>query len=89
MTAIAFRVTGRVQGVSFRAFTQAEARARGIGGWVENTPDGAVRGLAEGPPDAIAALLDRLRRGPPGAAVTQVASEPATATGAQGFAIRR
>lgn len=89
MIAVAFRVTGRVQGVSFRAFTQREARARGVSGWVENTPDGAVRGVAEGPADAVRALLAQLHRGPPGAAVAQVEVTPTTATGAPGFVIRR
>ena len=65
-------VRGRVQGVGFRASTASEARHLGVSGWVRNLPDGDVEVLAEGPPDAIDALLAWLAHGPPGARVTGV-----------------
>ena len=70
-----FRVTGRVQGVSFRAWTQAQAEARGLEGWVRNTPDGAVEGVVQGPPQGVAEFGDRLGDGPPAARVDRVEME--------------
>ena len=43
MIAVRVRVRGRVQGVWFRAWTKAEAEARGLSGWVRNEPDGSSR----------------------------------------------
>lgn len=63
------RLEGRVQGVSFRASMQREARRNGVTGWVRNTSDGAVEFLAHGDARAVRALVDWARRGPPGASV--------------------
>lgn len=65
-------INGRVQGVSFRAWTCAEARQLGVTGWVRNEPDGSVTALIAGPEARIAAMLERLRRGPPGARVSNI-----------------
>lgn len=62
-------ITGRVQGVGFRAFTQREARRRKLVGWVRNLPDGRVEAVVEGPAEQVEALLERLRRGPRAARV--------------------
>jgi acylphosphatase len=51
-----FEVTGRVQGVFFRACTKQKAEELGIVGQVRNTPDGAVAGTIQGPPDKLAAM---------------------------------
>jgi acylphosphatase len=72
---ICFRVTGRVQGVSFRAWTVQAARALGLRGWVRNVGDGAVEGRADGDAAALAALHEALRRGPPHARVADVQTE--------------
>ena len=71
-------VSGRVQGVGFRDFTQDSARTLGVTGWVRNLDDGRVEAVLEGPADKVAALLELLRRGPPAAQVTnlQAADEP-------------
>jgi len=53
------RITGRVQGVGFRNFTQMRARQLGVSGWVRNEQDGSVRLEAEGPRGA---LVGRRRR---------------------------
>ncbi|NRB17607.1 MAG: acylphosphatase [Rhodobacteraceae bacterium] len=47
--ALRARITGRVQGVTFRAWTRSEAEQRGLSGWVRNEPDGSVRALLIGP----------------------------------------
>src|SRR5678816_3653648 len=47
------RITGRVQGVKYRATAQREARRRGLTGWVRNEPDGAVMTDVEGDPAAV------------------------------------
>lgn len=64
MSRIRFRVTGRVQGVGFRAFVQWTASRLGLGGWVRNRWDGAVEGEAEGPDAVLLELQVELRRGP-------------------------
>ena len=54
------RVSGRVQGVGFRAATRAKAEACGVAGWVRNRPDGSVEAAFEGDAEAVAALVDVL-----------------------------
>jgi acylphosphatase len=65
-------VRGRVQGVSFRMLTCERARSRGVAGWVQNRPDGAVEAAFEGPEEAVRSLVDWCRRGPVGAVVASV-----------------
>ena len=74
-------VTGRVQGVSYRASTASEARRLGLVGWVRNLRDGSVELEAEGPEDAVAGLLAWCQKGPPAARVANVAAEDRPATG--------
>jgi acylphosphatase len=62
-------VRGRVQGVGYRWFAQREAIALGLTGWVANEPDGSVRCLATGSRAALETFAERLREGPPSAAV--------------------
>jgi acylphosphatase len=76
MTAVEARITGRVQGVWFRAWTRDEARQLGLGGWVRNEPDGSVRALFVGPRDRVGQMLARCRIGPPMARVDQVSTTP-------------
>ncbi|MEE7489997.1 acylphosphatase [Methylobacterium oryzae] len=66
-------VTGRVQGVSYRAWTQSEARARGLAGSVRNREDGSVEAVFSGAPEAVAEMEALCRSGPPGARVTDIA----------------
>lgn len=73
-------ITGKVQGVGFRAFTQAEAAKLGIGGWVRNLGYDEVECLLEGERAALEALIALLRRGPSAGRVEQLGVEwlPAT-----------
>lgn len=71
------RVTGRVQGVSFRAWTQGEARRLGIRGWVRNERDGSVLALLCGDAETVDTMIARLREGPPAARVSGVRVEDA------------
>jgi len=82
------RVTGRVQGVFFRAWTQQQARELGVNGWVRNASDGSVEAHLEGDEAAIKALVDRLWRGPPAAEVDDVQVEEAASDGASRFEVR-
>jgi acylphosphatase len=66
------RIKGRVQGVGFRAFTELEATAHCLTGWVRNRRDGAVEAVFLGDEDAVQAMLDACRIGPPGARVEVV-----------------
>ena len=65
-------ITGRVQGVFFRASTVAQARCLGLTGWVANAPDGSVAVIAEGARARIDELTEWCRHGPSGAKVTNV-----------------
>src|SRR4051812_50214328 len=60
------RVTGRVQGVFFRAWTRDEAKRGGVTGWVRNCPDGSVEAHLEGDVTAGCWLVDKMGYGPPG-----------------------
>jgi acylphosphatase len=77
--ALLVSITGRVQGVSFRFWTQGEAERLGLSGWVRNEPDGSVKALIAGPDEAVAAMLEAFWQGPRGAVVTDVAAETADA----------
>ena len=65
-------VSGRVQGVFYRASTGQRARELGITGYAKNLPDGRVEVLACGEPEAVDALCDWLWQGPPAAKVSEV-----------------
>jgi acylphosphatase len=81
-------VSGRVQGVYFRASARDVALARRLSGWVRNRLDGDVEAVVEGEEDAVQAFIAWCHDGPPGAYVAdvQVAAEPYTRE-FQGFRI--
>ena len=84
-----YLVEGRVQGVFFRASTQAEALRLGLLGWVRNLPDGRVEVLAAGSPAAQQALAAWLAIGPPRARVERVTvAADASMAACGGFEIR-
>ena len=84
-------IGGRVQGVGFRAWMQAEAESLGLRGWVRNRMSGDVEALFAGSAAAVETLTQRLWRGPPAARVERVsvaearAGDLAVASEASGF----
>lgn len=68
-------VSGKVQGVWFRASTQNEANRLGVKGWVKNIPDGRVEVLAVGEKESVLQLFAWLKQGPELAEVTEVTYE--------------
>lgn len=66
-------VSGKVQGVMYRDFVQTTANAVGVVGEVENRADGTVRVIAQGTPDALKQLIERLSEGSVLARVEDVA----------------
>lgn len=89
MDARHYRVSGKVQGVFYRASAQARARELGLDGWVRNCPDGSVELLASGPAEALAQLENWLWQGPQRARVTAVEVTPAPLAPPSGFEVRR
>ena len=69
VAAARYVISGRVQGVGFRYFTQRAAREAGMTGWVRNRDDGSVEVHANGTPRQLAELEAILRKGPAGADV--------------------
>ena len=65
-------ITGRVQGVGFRYWVEAEAVLRGVTGWVRNRRDGSVEAVFFGEHDAVGAMLEACWDGPDMARVTAV-----------------
>ena len=68
-------ITGRVQGVGYRAFVADEASARDLEGWVRNCRDGSVEALLAGPADDVTEMIAACRRGPSFARVDAVREE--------------
>lgn len=73
-------VSGKVQGVYYRASTEQMARRLGLTGWVRNLPDGRVEILAEGEPPELEALRNWCQDGPKEAIVGGVAVQEEAAT---------
>jgi acylphosphatase len=67
-----YLISGRVQGVGFRYFTEAAAAREGLHGWVRNLPDGRVEIDVEGEAEAVERFERNVRHGPPGARVQDV-----------------
>ncbi len=65
-------VSGMVQGVFFRWHTREEAERLGVKGWVRNLPDGRVEAVFEGEKEAVKAIIEFCKRGPPAARVENV-----------------
>ena len=82
------RVTGRVQGVFFRAWSQGQARELGISGWIRNCPDGSVEAHLNGDEDAVARMVERMHHGPSDARVDSVTVEEAVPESTGRFELR-
>ena len=81
-----FIVSGRVQGVFFRASTRSEAVRLGLNGYARNVADGSVEVLACGDAAALDELQRWLRKGPPAARVESVERSSAEEVALEGFA---
>ncbi|HOT07231.1 MAG: Acylphosphatase [Methanosaeta sp. PtaB.Bin039] len=66
------RVSGRVQGVGFRRFTEANAQDKDVKGWVRNLPGGGVEAVLEGERKKVGELLSLMKEGPAGAMVSGI-----------------
>jgi acylphosphatase len=86
--AVHVRISGLVQGVAFRAWTERRANALGLSGWVRNLPDGDVEAVFSGPAQAVETMLAAAREGPRAAEVdsVEILGDVAPLTGA--FTIR-
>ncbi|MFN2470772.1 MAG: acylphosphatase [Gaiellaceae bacterium] len=82
------RVTGRVQGVFFRAETRDRARSLGLAGWVRNAPDGSVEAELEGPHERVESMIRWCGRGSSLATVDDVEVEWTEPRGEHGFVVR-
>ncbi|MGB6535924.1 MAG: acylphosphatase [Xanthobacteraceae bacterium] len=79
-------IRGRVQGVGFRAWTQAMANRCNLEGWVRNRRDGSVEALFAGLQDVVLAMIELSRIGPPGARVESIDQREASG---EDLALRR
>jgi acylphosphatase len=82
-------VSGRVQGVYYRANTRDTAREHGVDGWVRNLDDGRVEAVFEGDRESVEALVAWCHEGSPRARVDDVSVEYSDREGETGFEIRR
>jgi len=83
---IHFTVSGRVQGVFFRASTREEAKKLGLSVWVRNLPNGRVEGRASGPEASLHTFRLWLQQGPPMAKVSNLEIEEVEDSGRNDFA---
>jgi len=82
-------ISGRVQGVGFRYFTEASAHREGIEGWVRNLPDGRVEVSAQADEESLDRFERAIRHGPPGAHVDGVeVFDDVPGGGGAGFSVR-
>jgi acylphosphatase len=82
-------VSGRVQGVYYRATTRDTARERGVDGWVRNLDDGRVEAVFEGTEAAVESMIEWCHTGSPKARVDDVSVEYGDPDGVEGFDIKR
>jgi acylphosphatase len=82
-------VSGRVQGVYYRASTRDAARDRGVDGWVRNLDDGRVEAVFEGDPDAVEGMVEWCHTGSSAARVEDVDVTYEEPEGEAGFRVRR
>ena len=85
MRSVRLRITGRVQGVGYRAWMMRKASALGLRGWVRNRADGSVEALVIGDDDSVATMIEACREGPFGARVSDIAITEAPDDGSPGF----
>jgi acylphosphatase len=82
---VQLRITGRVQGVGYRAWALQFASRPGLRGWVRNRADGSVEALVIGAEATVDRMIEACREGPFGARVADVAVSEAEDDGSAGF----
>ncbi|WP_342782492.1 acylphosphatase [Sphingomonas xanthus] len=82
------RISGRVQGVFFRAWVREQAEGLGLAGWVRNCADGTVEAELEGEEDVVSQMIDRMQSGPPLARVDDLEVEASEPLLARSFTVR-
>lgn len=85
--AVEVRVSGEVQGVSFRWYAAQEAARLGVAGWIRNESDGSVLAHVQGPADAVEEMLTWCRHGSPAARVSDVAVQDVASIDASDFRV--
>jgi acylphosphatase len=82
-------VSGRVQGVFYRAYARDRAESLQLGGWIKNRPDGGVEAVVEGEAENVDVFINWCRQGPPSARVEHVELDRQEYSGEfAGFAVR-
>ena len=81
-------VSGKVQGVYFRATTREEARKQDVDGWVRNLDDGRVEAVFEGPEEDVESLIEFCHEGSKAARVDDVEVSYGEPQGEDGFRVR-
>jgi acylphosphatase len=82
-------VSGKVQGVYYRATTRDTAEEHGVDGWVRNLRDGRVEAVFEGDEESVEAMVEFCHEGSPAARVADVEVEYQDPEGVDGFEVRR
>ena len=85
---VRLRITGRVQGVGYRAWMMRQAAGLGLRGWVRNRADGSVEALVIGARESVERLVAACGQGPLGARVTDVTVSSTADDGSDGFSAR-
>jgi acylphosphatase len=88
MRAVAFLISGHVQGVGYRDWVRRQALALGLAGWVRNLRDGRVESVASGGEEALARFVEALRKGPSLARVDRIEQSPGETISTSGFEVR-
>ena len=81
-------VSGRVQGVSFRSWTDETAKSLGLNGWVRNLPDGRVEAMFEGETSKVRKMVELCKKGPAHAKVENVEVRKESISGLASFEVR-
>jgi acylphosphatase len=82
-------VSGKVQGVYYRATTRDTAEEHGVDGWVRNLRDGRVEAVFEGDEESVETMVEFCHEGSPAARVADVEVEYQDPEGVDGFEVRR
>lgn len=86
-TTVHILISGRVQGVGFRAWMRDKAHGLGLKGWVRNTRDGNVEAVLCGPPSDVEVMLETCRVGPKWARVDHIEEQPGSDFAGDDFAV--